>query len=81
MKSEFKSLHGAKVDSVSCGNGLCRLELTFASSADLATGKGELLFQIGPLAGATTMYADPGRNQLFAYFSARGTELPPFPHD
>jgi hypothetical protein len=81
VNPEHKSLHGAKVDSVACGNGLCRVELTFASTNDLDMGKLELQFQIGPLSGATTMYADPERPHLFAYFAAPGTELPPFPRD
>lgn len=79
VKPEFASLQKGHLDLLRCGNGICRIEMSFPSEAEMSHAKTELLFQIGPLAGPSTMYADPGGSRLFAYFAAPGAKLPPFP--
>jgi hypothetical protein len=75
----FTTLQGSTVDLVSCGNGLCRVELTFPNMQELALGRNELLMQLRSVAEASTMYADIDKPHLAAYFAAAGTTLPPFP--
>lgn len=79
VRPEFMSLQKGHVEVLRCGNGVCRIEMTFPSDAELSQAKTELLFQLGPLAGPATMYSNPGESRLFAYFAAPGGKLPPFP--
>jgi len=79
VKPEFGSLQKGHLEVLRCGNSVCRIEMTFPSEAELSQAKAELLFQLGPLAGPGTMYANPGESRLFAYFAAPGAKLPPFP--
>jgi hypothetical protein len=75
----FSALKEAHLDGVTCGNGLCRVDLTFPSSAQVTQGKTELMFQIGPLSSSASVYSDLKRPHIAGYFAAPGHRLPPFP--
>jgi hypothetical protein len=75
----FRALERGKVDLVTCGNGLCRVELTFPDAAEIGLARTELLMKIGPLSGGASMFVDADRPHVTAYFAQRGSSLPPFP--
>jgi hypothetical protein len=76
--SDFAVLRAAKLDSVNCGNNLCRVEITFADLNTARQGQTELRFQLGTLASGASMYMAPDSPHLRAYFSSGGTRLPKF---
>jgi hypothetical protein len=75
----FSALKQAHLDGVTCGSGLCRVDLTFPSSAQVDQGKTELMFQVGPLSSSASVYSDLKRPHVAGYFAAPGHRLPPFP--
>jgi len=79
IRPEFASLRQGHLDLLRCGNGVCRIEMSFASAAEVSQAKTELLLQVGPQGGASTMYVDPARPHLFMYLAQPGIALPPFP--
>ena len=78
-RPEFTLIKAENVALVTCGNGLCRAELQFPTYDDARAARGEIAFRIGPLSSDSTMYMNPERKTLTAYFAVPGTPLPAFP--
>ena len=67
------------VSLVTCGNGLCKIELTFSNEQAARAARSELPIRIGPMGSSASMYMDPDKHRVVAYFATPGTQMPQFP--
>jgi hypothetical protein len=70
-------LRTAHFDLVDCGNGLCRVELTFADSEAAGRARTQLTAQAAAVAPQASVFASD--RHVSAYFATPGASLPPFP--
>lgn len=69
----------ATVERVSCGNQLCRVDMTFKDVGSVRMGQTELQIQLASLNHGATLYANDETGELHAYFNTGNAEFPPFP--
>jgi hypothetical protein len=69
----------ATVDRVSCGNQLCRVDMSFKDAGSVRLGQTEMQIQLASLNHGATIYADDDTGQLHAYFNTGNAEFPAFP--
>jgi len=65
--------------SVTCGNGYCRIALTFKEQHDAEAGRMGLSMAAGPILGRMSVFLDPATLQVEGYFANADAEFPPFP--
>jgi len=81
LRPEFTALKAATIAPAHCGNGLCRVDVSFSDASLCDRIRTELMFHIGPTAAQSTVQIHEPRTAFSAYFAMRGTRLPPFPTD
>jgi hypothetical protein len=64
---------------VSCGNGYCRVVLTFTNAKDGADARVRLMLAVHDLASRTSIFFDPETLQVEGYFATDDKTFPPFP--
>jgi hypothetical protein len=69
----------ATIDRVSCGNQLCRVDMSFKDVSNVRLGQTELQIQLASMNHGATIYVDDDTGQLHAYFNTGTAEFPPFP--
>ena len=69
----------ATIERVSCGNQLCRVDMSFKEVGNVRLGQTELQIQLASMNHGATIYADDDGGRLHAYFNTGSAEFPPFP--
>jgi len=65
--------------SVACGNGYCRLSMTFKDLKDAQAARSKLPYAMISAATNLSLYLDPATLQLEAYVATEGKPFPQFP--
>jgi hypothetical protein len=65
--------------SVTCGNGYCRVKLSFNELQDAENGRTGLSMAAGPVLGRMSIFLDPETKQVEGYFGEKDAYFPPFP--
>jgi hypothetical protein len=64
---------------VSCGNGFCRVSLTFEDVAEAGAARMRLVLSLGPLSTEQSVFLDPEKRRVEGYFATGDKAFPPFP--
>ena len=64
---------------VQCGNGYCRVSLTFKELQEAETARTGLSMAAGPILGRMSVYLDPKTLKVEGYFAQVDKPFPPFP--
>jgi hypothetical protein len=70
---------GPTTKNVACGNGYCRVSLTFSDLADAEAGRMGLTMAAGPMLGRFSAFLDPDTLKVEGYFTSEDKPFPAFP--
>ena len=76
---KLSALSKATIERISCGNQLCRIDMSFDGTVSARMGQTELRIQLAPLNHGATVYVDDDSGKLYAYFNTGSAVFPPFP--
>jgi hypothetical protein len=74
-----KVANGPIDKALTCGNGYCRMSLTFKDLLDAAAARSKLALSLARLSSGMSLFLDPGTRQLEGYFATGEKTLPSFP--